>query len=321
MSTVVSTTQGKGLAPEAATPPSASKSRPPQADLVLRVLRHTSVRVGATVLVLLGLMAILAPWLGTVDPTAIDTANINTAAFTRGVFTDLLGEEQAHLFLFGADGFGRDIWSRIAYGARISLVVGLSVAILSLVLGGAIGLLGGYFRRLDGLLMRLMDGFMAIPNILLAIALVTMWRPSLLTIILAITIPEVPRVARLLRSVVLSVREEPYVEAAIAQNTPTWKVLWRHVLPNAMAPVIVQATYIFASAMLVEAILSFLGIGLSSEIPTWGNIMSEGRVSFTEHPGNVLFPGAFLALTVLAVNILGDGLRDTLDPKMRRREG
>ena len=280
---------------------------------------HSSVRIGTATLLMLVAMAFLAPWLGTVDPTAIDTANINVPAGTRAPFTDLSGESHPHLFLLGADGFGRDVWSRVAYGARVSLVVGLCVAVLSLALGGATGLLAGYFRRLDGLLMRLMDGLMAIPNILLAIALVTMWRPSLLTVVLAIAIPELPRVARLLRAVALSVREEPYVEAAIAQNTPTWKVLWRHVLPNATAPVIVQATYVFASAMLVEAILSFLGIGLSAETPTWGNIMSEGRISFTEHPGNVLFPGAFLAVTVLAVNILGDGLRDTLDPKMRRR--
>jgi peptide/nickel transport system permease protein len=320
MSTLVSTAPAKGAAPDAATPPASTTPHGPQSDRVRRVLRHPSVRLGAATLSLLVLMAVFAPWLGTVDPTAIDTASIDMPAFTRAPFTDLLGESQPHLFLFGADGFGRDVWSRVAYGARVSLMVGLCVAVLSLVFGGATGLLAGYFRRLDGVLMRFMDGFMAIPNILLAIALVTMWRPSLLTIILAITIPEVPRVSRLLRSVVLTVREEPYVEAAIAQNTPAWKVLWRHVLPNAMAPVIVQATYIFASAMLVEAILSFLGIGLSPEIPTWGNIMSEGRVSFTEHPGNVLFPGAFLALTVLAVNILGDGLRDTLDPKMRPRE-
>lgn len=315
MNTLVNTVQPEALVPQ---PVASSTERFLQ---LRRVWGHSSVRIGASALLLLILMALLAPWLGTVDPTAIDSANINAPAGAQALFTDLSGESRTHLFLLGADGYGRDIWSRVAYGARISLVVGLCVAVLSLLLGGTVGLLAGYFRRLDGLLMRLMDGFMAIPNILLAIALVTMWRPSLLTIILAITIPEVPRVARLLRSVVLSVREEPYVEAAIAQNTPAWKVLWRHVLPNAMAPVIVQATYVFASAMLVEAILSFLGIGLSAEIPTWGNIMSEGRVSFTEHPGNVLFPGAFLALTVLAVNILGDGLRDTLDPKMRRREG
>lgn len=299
-------------------PAGASIRRP---NTLQRALRHPGVRAGGITMVLLTLVALLAPWLGTIDPTAIDTANIHAPPLTHAPFTDLDGTTRDFLYVLGADGFGRDLWSRVAFGARVSLVVGLCVAALSLLLGGAVGLLAGYFRRIDGVLMRLMDGLMAIPNILMAIALVTMWRPSLLTIVLAITIPEVPRVARLLRSVVLSVREEPYVEAAVAQNTPTWKVLWRHVLPNAMAPVIVQATYVFASAMLVEAILSFLGIGLASEIPTWGNIMSEGRVSFSQHPGNVLLPGTFLALAVLAVNVLGDGLRDTLDPKMRRRAG
>lgn len=283
------------------------------------VLANGAVRLGAVVLALLVLMAVAAPWLGTVDPAVIDPASINLPAGTRAPFTDLEGESRDHLFLLGTDGFGRDTWSRIAYGARISLLVGACVGLLSMAVGGLIGLLAGYFRRLDGPLMRLMDGFMAIPGILLAIALVSVWRASLLTLVIAITIPEVPRVARLLRSIVLSVREEPYVEAAVALNTPTWKVLLKHILPNAVAPLIVHATYVCGSAMLVEAILSFLGIGLTPEIPTWGNLMSEGRVNFNEHPENVLFPGAFLALTVLAVNILGDGLRDTLDPKLRRR--
>jgi peptide/nickel transport system permease protein len=283
------------------------------------VRSNGAVRVGACALTLLTFVALAAPWLGTVDPSAIDPSSINITPGTRAPFTILGGEAADHLFLLGADGYGRDTWSRVAYGARVSLLVGVAVAVLAMLGGGLIGLVAGYFRRLDGVLMRLMDGFMAIPNILLAIALVSMWRASLLTIVVAIAIPEIPRVARLLRSIVLSVREEPYVEAAVALNTPTWKILWRHILPNAVAPLIVHATYVCGAAMLVEAILSFLGIGLSPEIPTWGNIMSEGRVNFNEHPENVLFPGAFLALTVLAVNILGDGLRDTLDPKLRRR--
>lgn len=283
------------------------------------VCANGAVRVGACALSLLACVALAAPLLGTVDPSAIDPASINLPPGTRAPFTDLTGESVDHFFLLGADGFGRDTWSRVAYGARISLFVGIAVAVLAMVGGGLIGLLAGYFRRLDGVLMRLMDGFMAIPNILLAIALVSMFRASLWTIVLAIAIPELPRVARLLRSIVLSVREEPYVEAAIALNTPTWKVLWRHILPNAVAPMIVHATYVCGSAMLIEAMLSFLGIGLSPEIPTWGNIMSEGRVNFNEQPQQVLFPGAFLAFTVLAVNILGDGLRDTLDPKLRGR--
>jgi peptide/nickel transport system permease protein len=167
--------------------------------------------------------------------------------------------------------------------------------------------------------MRVMDGMMAIPGILFAIVLVAVWRPSLLTVILAIVVPETPRVARLVRSVVLSVREEPYVEAAIALDTPTWKLMLRHILPNTVAPLIVQGTFVCAAAMLTEAVMSFLGIGLPSDVPTWGNIMSEGRAYFTSHPSTVLLPGAFLALTVLAVNMLGDGLRDALDPKFNKR--
>jgi peptide/nickel transport system permease protein len=164
-----------------------------------------------------------------------------------------------------------------------------------------------------------MDGLMAIPGILLAITLVAVWRASLFTVIAAIVIPEIPRVTRLVRSLVLSIREEPYVEAAVSLGTPTWKILWRHILPNAIAPLIVQGTYVCASAILLEAILSFLGVGLPPEIPTWGNIMAEGRVQFNQYPHNVFFPGIFLGLTVLAVNLLGDGLRDTLDPKFNKR--
>ena len=181
------------------------------------------------------------------------------------------------------------------------------------------GLSSGYLRWLDGPLMRVMDGLMAIPAILLAITLVAMWRASLVTVVAAIAITEIPRVTRLVRSLVLSIREEPYVEAAVALGTPTWKIMFGHILPNCVAPLIVQGTYICAAAILVEAILSFLGVGLPPDIPTWGNIMSEGRVQFMAYPHNLFFPGVFLALTVLAVNILGDGLRDTLDPKMARR--
>jgi len=167
--------------------------------------------------------------------------------------------------------------------------------------------------------MRLMDGLMAIPGILLAIALVAVWGGGLTTVILAIVVPDVPRVVRLVRSVVLSVREEPYVEAAISVGAPTIMLLMRHVLPNTLAPLIVQGTFLCASAMLSEAALSFLGMGIPPEIPSWGNIIAEGRSLFRIHPHNIFYPGLFLALTVLAVNVLGDGLRDTLDPKMSRR--
>jgi peptide/nickel transport system permease protein len=198
-------------------------------------------------------------------------------------------------------------------------VVGISVALVALAIGVVAGLVAGYVRWLDAPLMRVMDGLMAIPGILIAIALVALWKASLVTVVVAIAIPEIPRVTRLVRALVLSIREEPFVEAAVALGTPAWKIMLRDILPNTLAPLIVQGTYICASAILVEAILSFLGVGLPTDIPTWGNIMAEGRVQFNDYPHNVFFPGLFLALTVLAVNMLGDGLRDTLDPRMSRR--
>jgi peptide/nickel transport system permease protein len=167
--------------------------------------------------------------------------------------------------------------------------------------------------------MRIMDGLMAIPGILLAIALVSLWGSGLGTVVLAILIPEIPRVVRLVRSIVLSVREEPYVESAISVGTPLPKILVRHVLPNTIAPLIVQGTYVCASAILVEAILSFLGAGIPPETPTWGNIMAEGRILFRVFPHIIMFPGIFLAITVLGVNMLGDGMRDTLDPRLAKR--
>jgi peptide/nickel transport system permease protein len=224
-----------------------------------------------------------------------------------------------HTFVMGSDSFGRDIYSRVLYGTRVSLVVGLASALLAVFFGVLCGLAAGYIRWLDGPLMRVMDGIMAIPAILIAIAVVALWRASLPTVIVAIAIPEIPRVTRLVRSLVLSIREEPYVEAAVALGTPTRKIMFGHILPNTIAPLLVQATYICAFSILLEAILSFLGVGLPPDIPTWGNIMAEGRVQFVAYPHNVFFPGLFLAVTVLAVNILGDGLRDTLDPKMAKR--
>jgi peptide/nickel transport system permease protein len=299
--------------------PDAGLQHAPRRELTLRLLRNPAVLIGGSVLVLLALLSVLAPALGTVDPTLLDPANRDLLPGSAGEVTALTGETQPHRFWMGTDSYGRDIYSRVLYGGRVSLVVGVTVALLSLAIGLSIGLVAGYVRWLDSVVMRVMDGLMAIPGILLAIALVAMWRASLATVILAIAVPEIPRVTRLVRSLVLTIREEPYVEAARSVGTPTLAMLYRHVLPNTLAPLIVQGTYICAAAILVEAILSFLGVGLSTDIPTWGNIMAEGRLQFQQFPHNVLFPGLFLALTVLAVNMLGDGLRDTLDPRFSRR--
>jgi peptide/nickel transport system permease protein len=284
-----------------------------------RILQNWSVRIGGTALIVLIVIAIGVPWLGTVDPTFFDAASRDLRPGETGEITNLEGETRKHVFLMGSDSFGRDIYSRVLYGTRVSLMVGIASALVALALGILIGLVAGYLRSLDGPLMRVMDGIMAIPAILIAIALVALWRASLSTVIVAIAIPEIPRVTRLVRSLVLSLREEPYVEAAIALGTPVPKIMFGHILPNTVAPLIVQGTYIVAFAILIEAILSFLGVGLPPDIPTWGNIMAEGRVQFVAYPHNVFFPGLFLAATVLAVNILGDGLRDTLDPKMAKR--
>ncbi len=297
--------------------PSATRRKP----LWQRVLSNWSVRIGGTVLCLLVLMSVFAPWLGTINPISMDPSSANILPGTHAEFNDLSGDSFEHYFFMGTDSLGRDTWSRIAYGARISITVGIAVACLALACGMLLGIAAGYFRHLDNLIMRVMDSVMAIPSILFAITLMALWRPTILTVIIAITIPEIPRVARLVRSVVLTIREESYVEAAISLATPTFKILWRHILPNAIAPLLVQGTYVCASAILVEAILSFLGVGLPPDIPTWGNIMADGRMQFNQYPQTVLFPGIFLALTVLSVNILGDGLRDTLDPKFNKRGG
>jgi peptide/nickel transport system permease protein len=299
--------------------PLAAASAPPlRAGLGRRLWRHWSVRTGGLVLAALIAVALAAPWLGTVDPTFFDPTNRDLTPGESAEFTDIDGETAPRTFWMGTDSFGRDVYSRVLYGTRVSLLVGVAVAAVALALGIVLGLLAGYVRWLDGVLMRVMDGLMAIPGILIAIALVALWKASLLTVVVAIAVPEIPRVTRLVRSLVLTIREEPYVEAAVALGTRPLGIMFGHILPNTIAPLIVQGTYICASAILVEAILSFLGVGLPTDIPTWGNIMAEGRVQFNDYPHNVFFPGIFLALTVLAVNVLGDGLRDTLDPRMRR---
>jgi peptide/nickel transport system permease protein len=284
-----------------------------------RLLRQRSILLGAAILALIVLLAILAPLLGTMNPAQIDPVSRNKRPGMVSTVRGAGGAQETRTHWMGTDSLGRDVYSRVIYGARVSLIVGVTVALLSAGIGLAIGLVSGFIRRLDAILMRIMDGLMSIPAILLAIGLVSLSRAGLRTVIIAIVIPEIPRVVRLVRSVVLSIREEPYVEAATALGARTPALLIRHVLPNTMAPLIVQATFICASAIIVEAILSFLGVGIPPETPTWGNIMAEGRALFRIFPHNILFPGIFLAVTVLAVNILGDGLRDMLDPRIRKR--
>lgn len=290
-----------------------------QQNLLQRLLRHRAVVMGGSVMILMLVLSLLAPFLGTIDPTYIDPTNRNKKPGYEATVIDDDNQEIQRTYWMGTDALGRDIYSRVMYGTQISLVVGIVVAALSIFVGLVIGLVAGYIRWLDGIVMRVMDGLMAIPGILLAIGLVSLSGATISTVIVAIMVPEIPRVVRLVRSIVLSIREEPYVEAAISIGTPMTKLLYRHILPNTIAPLIVQGTYVCASAILVEAILSFLGAGISPETPTWGNIMAEGRVFFRIYPHNIFFPGVLLAVTVLAVNILGDGLRDTLDPRMAKR--
>jgi peptide/nickel transport system permease protein len=286
---------------------------------VRKLARNPSVVIGATIVTFLVLIGLFAPLLGTIDPSEINPVFRNKKPGVERTIRSDDGKEVAFVHRFGTDSLGRDIYSRVVYGARVSLVIGITVAVLSVAIGLTIGLIAGYIRWLDGFIMRIMDGLMAIPAILLAMGVVSLSRAGLVAVVIAIVIPDIPRVVRLVRSVVLSIREEPYVEADITVGTPTPTLLVRHVLPNTVAPLIVQGTFICGSAILVEAVLSFLGIGIPPETPTWGNIMAEGRSLFRIYPHNIFYPGVFLAFAVLAINMLGDGLRDTLDPRFAKR--
>jgi len=267
--------------------------------------RHPTAIVGALVLMAMVLIAVLAPWLGTTDPLALSPVE------------RLRSPSGEHWF--GTDMLGRDVYSRVIYGSRISMTVGVAVAALSIAIGLAIGLVTGFVRWLDAVVMRVMDGLMSIPSVLLAIALMALTKASVGNVIVAITLAEVPRVVRLVRSLVLSLREQPYVEAAVAAGTNLPLILLRHILPNTVAPLLVQGTYICASAMITEALLSFIGAGTPPNVPSWGNIMAEARSMFQLAAYLIYFPGVFLSLTVLAVNLLGDGMRDALDPRLARR--
>jgi len=271
------------------------------------VHRHPTIVFGGTLLLIMIMIAILAPYLGTVDPTALAPAKR-----TR---------EPSALYWFGTDMLGRDVYSRVIYGTRISLIVGFSVAAIASVTGTFIGLISGYIRILDAIVMRVMDGLMSIPSILLAIALMALTRASVQNVVIAITIPQIPQVARLVRGVVLSLREQPYVEAAIASGTRVPIIIWRHIIPNTLAPLMVNVTFICASAMITESILSFIGAGTPPTIPSWGNIMAEGRAFFQIKPSLIFWPGLVLSIAILSINLIGDAARDALDPRLKQREG
>jgi peptide/nickel transport system permease protein len=279
----------------------------PRSESRLRRLmrRHPTMLLGLGLLIVMVLVASGAPYWGTIDPLELNPIERLRAPSIE--------------HWFGTDMLGRDLYSRTVYGSRISLFVGLCVAAFSMTIGLIIGLLSGYHRHVDSVVMRIMDGMMAIPSILLAIALMALMSASVQNVILALTIPEIPRVVRVVRSVVLSLREQAYVEASLATGARLPRILLRHIMPNTVAPLIVQGTYICASAVIFEAYLSFLGAGTPPQFPSWGNIMAEGRTYVQLAFWIILFPGLCLALTVLAINLVGDGLRDTLDPKLARR--
>ncbi|ALM82760.1 ABC transporter permease [Bordetella sp. N] len=269
--------------------------------------RQPTILIGLILLAFIIFLAVFAPWMGTIDPTALSpiyrTRNPNAE------------------FWFGTDLLGRDVYSRVIYGARVSLIVGFSVAILSTAIGVAIGLGAGFVRWLDTIVMRIMDGFMSIPTILLAIALISVTSASMKNVILAITVAEIPRVVRLIRGLVLTLREQPYVEAAQSSGASTLRIVCKHIFPNTIAALTVQATYICGVAILAEASLSFIGAGVPPSVPSWGNIMAEGRSLWQVKPYLIAFPALFLSITILAINMLGDGLRDAIDPRMNRRTG
>jgi peptide/nickel transport system permease protein len=269
------------------------------------IRRHPTMVFGGILLGLMVLIAIFAPYLGTVDPQALSPIR------------RLRWPSAEHWF--GTDMLGRDVYSRTVYGARVSLTVGISVALLATGFGLVIGLVTGFGRWTDAIVMRIMDGLMSIPSILIAIALMALTRASIENVIFAIAVADVPRVTRLVRGIVLTLLELPFVEAAHASGTGFFRILWRHILPNTLPPLLVQGTFVAAAAMIIEAALSFLGAGTPPNIPSWGNIMAEGRSLFQVAYYIVLFPGAFLSVTVLAINLLGDGLRDALDPRLARR--
>ncbi|KUL93946.1 peptide ABC transporter permease [Bosea sp. WAO] len=281
--------------------PSSPAARPRLSSLILQ--RKTLV-IGLVVLAIIALLAILAPLIAPYSPSRLSVVNRLKPPSER--------------WFFGTDEFGRDIFSRTIYAGQLSLLVGAAATALAAILGITLGLVAGFFRRADGVIARIIDAMMAFPDILLAISLVAALGPSLATVIVALGIVYAPRLARIVRASTLIIRELPYVEAARALGVPTWRIMTRHVLRNLVSPILVQATFIFAYAMLAEASLSFLGVGVSPEIPTWGTMIAGGRQYIGQADWMMLFPGAAIVLSVLSLQLVGDGLRDLLDPRLRK---
>ena len=302
MSTATSTNHSYAAAPTLADVLPAPKRR---GKIGTFVYRNPSIAAGGFLVAVMICIAIFAPFLGTVDPTSLAPAKRL--------------RPPSETYWFGTDMLGRDIYSRVLYGSRVSLIVGFSVAFVASVLGTFVGVVSGFVRPLDFVVMRVMDGLMSIPPLLLAIALMALTRASVYNVIIAISVAVFPGVSRLIRGIVLSLREQPYVEAAVASGTRVPVIIWRHIIPNTLAPLMVNATFICASAMITESILSFIGAGTPPIIPSWGNIMAEGRALWQVKPYVVFFPAVFLCVTVLSVNMLGDGLRDALDPRLAKR--
>jgi peptide/nickel transport system permease protein len=276
----------------------------PFASSLRRLFGNRAIMLGSIILLIVVLAAILAPWVAPYAPNKLSIVN------------KLHGPSLKHLF--GTDEFGRDIFSRAIYAGRISLLVSLGVVVISTVLGVILGVTAGYFRKLDTPISRLLDAMMSFPDILLAIALVAALGPSLMTVIIALGITYAPRLARIVRGSTLVIREMPYIEAAISLGLPTWQILLRHVLLNLASPILVQATFVFASAMLAEASLSFLGVGVSADMPTWGTMLASGREYMNNAPWLMLFPGLAIVFSVLSLQLVGDGLRDLVDPRLAK---
>lgn len=276
----------------------------PFASGLRRLLGNRAMLFGAIILVVIVAAALLAPWVAPYAPNKLSIVN------------KLKPPSLANLF--GTDEFGRDIFSRAIFAGRISLMVSLGVVLISTALGVVLGVAAGFFRGLDAPVSRLLDAMMSFPDILLAIALVAALGPSLTTVILALGITYAPRLARIVRGSTLVLRELPYIEAAVAMGLPTWQILTRHVLLNLASPILVQATFVFASAMLAEASLSFLGVGVSTDMPTWGTMLASGREYMNNAPWLMVFPGLAIVFSVLSLQLLGDGLRDLVDPRLAK---